>query len=44
MKVINKLCLRLLEKRDSKLIRKVFDYTFEKLTGFSPYDFNRNEL
>ena len=44
MKTINKLTLRLLEKRHNKLVRRVFDYTFEKLNGFSPYDFSRNEL
>ena len=44
MKLINKLCLRILEKKESKLVRKVFDYTFEKIAGFSPYDFSKNEL
>lgn len=44
MKMINQLCLRLLEKKHNKLVRKVFDYTFKKLNGYSPYDFRRNEL
>jgi len=44
MKTINNICLRLLEKKHNKFVRKVFDYTFEKLNGFSPYDFSRNEL
>jgi len=50
MKTVNKIALALLEKLETprgerklgyKPVRKVFDYSFNKAYGYSPYDYSR---
>lgn len=46
MKTLNKISLAILYKLDSKgltykAVRKVFDFSYNKAYGFSPYDYSR---
>lgn len=50
MKTLNKLSLALLEKLETpsgvrklgyKSVRKIFDYSFKRAYGYSPYDYSR---